>query len=91
MTLTISLPPETEQELLHAAARRGLAPEAFAKALIEQGLKGGEAGGQRGDNKLDEILAPFRKEVEDSGMTDDELRELFTEARNEVRAEKRAK
>jgi len=96
MTLTISLPPETEQKLLQAAAQSGLAPDALAQRLIEQGLNGGPPAGQTspgrpGGETLARILAPFRKEVEQSGMTDDDLREFFTEARDEVRAEKRAK
>ena len=33
---------------------------------------------------LDEILAPFRAEVEAKGYSEDELDELFTEARKEV-------
>jgi hypothetical protein len=95
MTLTISLPPEMEKKLLQAAARSGLAPEALAQRLIEQGLNGGPSAaqtspGRPGDTTFDTILAPFRKEVEQSGMTDDDLREFFTEARDDVRAERRA-
>ncbi len=92
MVLTISLPPETEQKLLRAAAQSGFAPDAFAQRLIEQGLNGGSSAPNRpGHETFDEILAPFRKEVEQSGMTDDDLRDLFTEARDEARAEKRVK
>jgi hypothetical protein len=40
---------------------------------------------------LDEILAPFRREIEESGVTDQSLRDFFTEVRDEVRAEKRAR
>ena len=88
MTLTIHLPPETEQQFLQAAAQSGLAPDAFARRLIEQGLT---SAGRSGRKTFDKILAPFRKEVEQSGMTDDGLRDFFTDARDDVRAEKRAK
>jgi hypothetical protein len=33
---------------------------------------------------LSEILEPFRKQVAESGITDDELDQLFQEAREEV-------
>jgi hypothetical protein len=33
---------------------------------------------------IDEVLAPFRQAVEKSGITDDELDGLFTQARKEV-------
>jgi hypothetical protein len=81
LTITITLAPDMERKLIAAAATNGLTPEIFAHHLIERGLK----------DSLDQVLAPFRKEVEESGITDDELRELFTKARAEVRAEKRAK
>ncbi len=36
---------------------------------------------------FDEILAPIRQEVADSGITDEELDELFLEARRDWRAQ----
>ncbi len=75
MTITISLPPETEKKLLEAAANSGVAPAAYAGKLIESGLSGGT---------FDQILAPVRKGFEDSGLTDDELTGLFEEARDEA-------
>ena len=38
---------------------------------------------------LDEILAPFRAEVEAKGFSEDDLYELFSEARKEVSQAKR--
>jgi chaperonin GroEL (HSP60 family) len=38
---------------------------------------------------LDDILEPFRQAVEKSGMSDDELDSLFTEARKEASKSKR--
>jgi hypothetical protein len=75
MTITISLPPETEKKLLDAAAKSGVGPAAYAGKLIENGLNGGT---------FDQILAPVRKRFEDSGLTDDELTSLFEEARDEA-------
>jgi len=85
MTITITLPPEAEEKLRSQAAESGLAPDDFAQRLIGEGLNGGARGAA-----LDRVLAPLRKEVEDTGITDDALRDFFTEARDEMRAEKRA-
>jgi plasmid stability protein len=96
MTLTITLPPETEQRLRERAAQSGQSVERFVQQLVEREVR--EANGNQvaatpapgTASALEEILAPFRQEVLESGMTDDELREFFTAARDEVRAEKRA-
>jgi hypothetical protein len=92
MSITITLPPKTEEMLRQRAQERGLAPDALARLLIEAGLNGGKEVSPplSTGTALDEVLAPFRQEVEESGMTDDELRDFFTEVRDEVRAEKRA-
>jgi hypothetical protein len=93
MTITISLPPETEEKLLKRAAESGVAADALARELLEQALNGGGhavVSGQPGAT-LDKVLAPFRKEVQDSGMSDEEVKEFFTEVRDEVRSEKRAR
>jgi hypothetical protein len=92
MNITISLAPEAEVKLCKRAAENGLAPDAYARKLLEQALNGGAGAAlsRHPAAALDEILAPFREEVEKSGMTDDELRDFFTEVRNEVRADRRA-
>jgi plasmid stability protein len=90
MSITIHLPPAAEDRLRQRAAECGVAPDALARQLLEQALNGGEtvpAGCPA--PALEQVLAPFRKEVEESGLTDDELRQFFTEVRDEVRAEKR--
>jgi hypothetical protein len=40
---------------------------------------------------VDELLAPFRQQVEESSITDDELDRLGEELRKEVRQEKQAR
>ncbi len=40
---------------------------------------------------IDEILAPVRREFEESGMTEEELTSFLTQVRDEVRQEKRAR
>jgi hypothetical protein len=92
MNITITLPPEAEVKLCQRAAENGLAPDAYARKLLEQALNGGAAPApsRHPAATLDEILAPFRAEVEKSGVTDEELRDFFTEVRDEARAGRRA-
>jgi hypothetical protein len=78
MTITISLAPEIEKKLLQAAAQSGVAPDAYARTLIETSLS------QSRLETFDEILAPVRKGFEESGITEDELTALFEEARDEA-------
>jgi hypothetical protein len=40
---------------------------------------------------VDEALAPFRRQVQESGLTDEELRAFFEEVREEVWRERQAK
>jgi hypothetical protein len=92
MSITIHLPPQTEEILRRRAAATGVAPDVLAGQLLEQALNGSPvAPARRPGAALDEILAPLRREVEESGLTDEELQGFFTEVRDEVRAEKRAR
>jgi hypothetical protein len=76
MTLVIELTPEQQMSLERRAAQRGLSVTDYARVVLEKDLQPRPS--------LDEILAPFRREVEASGITDRELTALFEEARNEV-------
>ncbi len=80
MTITIMLPPETERKLVERAERIGQNVETLARQLIERGITA--------DATLDEILAPFRRQVSESGMSDDDLTALFEEARTEAHRER---
>ena len=66
MTITIHLSPSDEKKLLERAAQSGQEVTAYIHRLIERDLQG-----------VDEALAPFRRQVEESGMSDDELGAFF--------------
>lgn len=76
-TTQIEVQPETARLLMERAAARKLSLDEYLRKMAESDsppkLK-----------TLDEILAPFRTEVEAKGYSEDELDELFTEARKEV-------
>ena len=76
MTITIILPPDTERKLVERAKRSGQDVETLASQLIERGVTA--------EAPLDEILAPFRRQVAESGVSDEELTALFEEARGDV-------
>ncbi len=76
-TIQIEIGRETARLLTEKAAAHKLSLDEYLRAMAEEDhfpkLK-----------TLDEILAPFRAEVEAKGYSEDELDELFTEARKEV-------
>ena len=78
------LPASTLQALVERARQAGTTPEEYARRLIEEGLSPREL-------TFDEILAPFRLQVKQSGTTDNELDALFNEARRQVFRERKDK
>jgi plasmid stability protein len=94
MTITISLPTETEAKLRQRAAACGQTVEAYVRQLVEREVGSANGGPAHQDPSLrvaasrplpsDEALAPFRREVAESGISDEELRTFFEEVREEV-------
>lgn len=81
MTITIDLPPDVEESIKTQAAKEGLPLEDYVMALVQEGTKRRDRIDLLAEKPFDEILAPFRRNVKDSGMSDKELDGLFTEAR----------
>lgn len=80
--LQIPLPPDTEETLRERAKANGQDVSSYAARLIQDALS---------TPSVDELLAPFRKQVEESGITDEGLEQLGEELRHEVRQEQRAR
>jgi hypothetical protein len=78
MSITITIPAELEPLILGRAKATGKPVEEVTIGLIAQGLQP-----QPPALTFDEILAPFRKEIAESGITDEELDDLFTQARRD--------
>jgi hypothetical protein len=84
-TLQISnIPPDKLATLIERANECGTTPEEYALSLIVEALS---PHGQT----FDEILAPFRREVKEHGITDDQLDELCTRARRDYACEQEEK
>jgi hypothetical protein len=81
MTITIDLPPDVEESVRTQAAKDCLPVEAYVASLVQEGTKRRNRIDLLGENSFDEILAPFRRNVEQSGIGDEELNDLFTTAR----------
>lgn len=82
MTVVLELEPEVEEAL----QKKAIADGKDVQNYIEDSLRKLAL-----QPSLDEILAPFRREVAESGITDDELDALVEEAREENYQEKLAK
>jgi hypothetical protein len=80
MTLTINLSPEMERMLQARASACGQRVTEFVAQTLEEKL--------RGQATADELLAPFRKQVEESGMTEEQIEGFFDEVREEIWREK---
>lgn len=83
MTVTLELEPEVESLLEKRARAEGCDVKGYVQKLVEKEVNR--------DRTFDEILAPFRDAVERSGISDEELDNVFTEARQEVSRERQAR
>jgi len=69
-------------KLAERAAQNGQDVAAYASGLVEQAVT---------RPTVDEILAPYRKQVAESGMSDEELDDYHRGLLGNVRSEKKAK
>ena|SRR5262245_7638730 len=81
MTITIALPPDMETAIKKQAAKEGLPLEEYVMSLVRRGQEQKERIDLLAEKPFAEILAPFRRNVEESGMSDEELDALFRKAR----------
>lgn len=81
MTLTINLPKDVGAALENKAKMSGRDAAEFIEDLVTKEVN---------SPSLDEILAPFRRQVEESGITDQEFDEFVEEIREEIYQEKLA-
>jgi len=81
MTLQIDLSPEFEAKLRERARAAEKDPATFAREALEEKL--------RGPRTFAEILAPIHKQVEESGMTEQEIDSILQRAIDESRRERK--
>ena len=88
-TITLTLPPDTELALREKASSAGVTLEVYLRQLVEKDAA--SISPPRLPPTFEEMTGPLTRAVQASGMNEEELREFFTRAVRQVRAEKRAK
>jgi len=83
MTITLNLSPAMEQKLQAQAAASGKDVETLVRDAVQVQLA-------IGGRSLGEILEPLHREVEASGISDEELTALVDQEIAAARAEQRA-
>jgi hypothetical protein len=79
MDTTIILDERHFKTAVEKARELGTTPQGYIHSLIDAA-----------DNALQELLAPVRQAVKESGMSEDELTEMLERAKHEMRAERSA-
>lgn len=75
MAIQISLPPDAEARLRAKAKSVGQDVDSYASQLLHEAIT---------TPSIDELLAPFRRQVEESGMSDEELDAFYEDLRNKA-------
>ena len=85
MNISLELTKETADKVARAAAAAGKDVPSFLEDFVKQSFTGAKTPRRT----VAEILAPFRAEVEQSGVTEEQLDSVFTEARDGAFANRR--
>ena len=83
MTVTLELESEVELTASEQAKAEGLPLARYFESVIRDAVFKRRRVQQLSEKPFDEILEPFRDEVEASGISNDELDNLFRHARHE--------
>jgi hypothetical protein len=86
MTISITLTPEQERQLEELARQSGKDTSAYINELVTAYLEGVTP---KREKTFEEILAPIWEGWRQSGMTEDEIDDLFRHELPEVRRERR--
>lgn len=84
MTVILELEPEVELTAIEQAEAEGLPLAKYVESVIREAILKRQRVQRLSEKPFDEILKPFRDEVEASEISDDELDNLFRQARREV-------
>jgi hypothetical protein len=85
MTISISLTPDQERTLEELARQSGKDPSAYAVGVLTAYLNGVRS---KSEKTFEEILAPIWEGWRQSGMTEDEIDDLFGRELQDVRRER---
>lgn len=88
MTVVLELEPEIEEKIKMQASKDGVKVEVYVQSIVKEATNKREKIEKLAEKSFDEILAPIQKGFEESGMSEDEIMQMFEEAREEVWQEK---
>ncbi len=91
MNVILELEPEVEMTATEQAKAEGLPLAKYVESVVKEAILKRKSVQQLSEKPFDEILKPFRDEVTSSGMSDDELDDLFQKARHEASQARRNK
>ena len=86
MTISITLTPDQERTLEELARQDGKDPSVYVNDMVTAYLNRARS---KGEKTFEEILAPIWEGWRQSGMTEDEVDDLFGQELQEVRRERR--
>ncbi len=89
MTVLLQLESDIEVTATEQAQEAGLPLPEYVHSVVKDAIFRRQRARKLSEKSFDEILKPLRDEVEASGITEDELDNLFNEARREVAKERR--
>ncbi len=79
-TIEVPIPDELLRLIDQRARRAGIERQEYIRAVLSRDVASGPS--------MSDVLAPLRKEVAASGMSDEEIEELFARARQDSQSEK---
>jgi hypothetical protein len=91
MTVILELEPAVESTAAEQAKAEGLPLAKYVETVVKEAVFKRQKIEQMSDQPFDEILKPFRDEVESSGMKDNELDDLLHLARTRSSEDRRSK
>jgi hypothetical protein len=91
-SVTVQLPPDTEQKLRHRASLLGQSLEAYLEGLAEREASAlnGVPGRPPEPRTFDQLTGPISQAVQASGLSPEEVDAFLDEAVRERRAERRS-
>ena len=84
MKVVLELDPDVELTATKQAEAEGLPLAKYVELVLREAVFKRQRVEQLSEKPFDEMLKPFRDEVEASGVSDDELADLFRQARQEA-------
>ncbi len=91
MIVTLELEPEVKLTATEQAREEGLPLNEYVRSVVKEAVFKRQRIQQLSEKPFDEILKSFRDDVETSGIRDDELDNLFRQARRETSQARRSK